>query len=604
MKGFLRGTLFLASLAGAGTVFGQAQIFPVPLNVVSGINATDTVWVGSVTSASIIAPAIWNPLMGTIILGGGQAGYLNGVSANGEVYCGQLGPNSDGYYWQNGSPYLIPSPQGDGPTNQNNTISADGSTLLAAYKLGSGSDGYTYNVNTAAVTDLGSLGSIPPYTVPTCVSSDGSVVAGVSENSGGNNRAFLWTSATGITDLGTPLGFPAASPVSATCMSTDGSIVYGLFLDPGSGNYYGFRWSRSGGMVPILAGPIDGCSADGFIALGFDSNAAPFLINLNTGEIPFVPYLGQYVDLTNWHIQSVDAISPDGQWFGAYGTRSDGTTGAIGVQIPPFPAIANNDTYQAAYATTLNVAAPGLLANDVHTLGASTHIQTEPANASSFTLNTDGSFSYTPAVGFSGNDSFTYVDLTGSDSYSQPATVNIAVASHLAVLHPSNSVPAGSPGFSMTLTGAGFKSGETVLWNGSPLSTTFVSSTTLTASVSNALLANASANVVSVQDPWGTVSNTRPFNCTSAVPAITGVSPSTAQLFGPSYTITVYGSGFVANSTVKWSNKGLPTTFISSTELQATVGSQYLVHRDTGEVTVANPVPGGGYSNPWAVNVR
>ena len=62
-------------------------------------------------------------------------------------------------------------------------------------------------------------------------------------------------------------------------------------------------------------------------------------------------------------------------------------------------------------AQTLNVAAPGVLANDSDpdgdTLTAASW-SAGPAHARSFTLNADGSFTYTPRPGYSGTDSFTY----------------------------------------------------------------------------------------------------------------------------------------------------------------------------------------------------
>ncbi len=64
---------------------------------------------------------------------------------------------------------------------------------------------------------------------------------------------------------------------------------------------------------------------------------------------------------------------------------------------------------------------------------------TGPAFADSFQLNADGSFSYTPSVNFSGEDSFTYRAFDGTE-YSAVARVGITVSQP------------GSPGF---VTGGG-----------------------------------------------------------------------------------------------------------------------------------------------------
>src|SRR5439155_864700 len=50
-----------------------------------------------------------------------------------------------------------------------------------------------------------------------------------------------------------------------------------------------------------------------------------------------------------------------------------------------------------------------------------------PSHASSFTLNTDGTFTYTPASGFHGSDSFTYQAVDSLGGVSNTATVSITV---------------------------------------------------------------------------------------------------------------------------------------------------------------------------------
>ena len=59
----------------------------------------------------------------------------------------------------------------------------------------------------------------------------------------------------------------------------------------------------------------------------------------------------------------------------------------------------------------------------------------------------------------------------------------------------------GGAGFTLSAQGAGFASGATVNWNGSPLATTFASATSLTASVPAAEIASAGTAVVTVSNP-------------------------------------------------------------------------------------------------------
>lgn len=92
--------------------------------------------------------------------------------------------------------------------------------------------------------------------------------------------------------------------------------------------------------------------------------------------------------------------------------------------------VATNDFYSTDINIALTMGGPGVLGNDndldnpVSSLTAM--LVTGPTNAASFTLNADGSFSYTPNTGFTGSDSFTYKTNDGT-SDSNDAIVTIAV---------------------------------------------------------------------------------------------------------------------------------------------------------------------------------
>ena len=101
---------------------------------------------------------------------------------------------------------------------------------------------------------------------------------------------------------------------------------------------------------------------------------------------------------------------------------------SITVTPPPNqPPTASADQYEVASGTALTVGAPGVLGNDNDpdgdTLTASAVDQ--PANGT-LALSSDGSFTYTPNTGFSGQDTFTYTAGDGTDT-SAPATVTITV---------------------------------------------------------------------------------------------------------------------------------------------------------------------------------
>jgi hypothetical protein len=87
------------------------------------------------------------------------------------------------------------------------------------------------------------------------------------------------------------------------------------------------------------------------------------------------------------------------------------------------------------------------------------------------------------------------------------------------------------------------------------------------------------------------------------VPAITTINPTTAVRGGPSFTLTVNGSNLISTSTVQWNGQSRPTTFLSSSMLQAQIPLDDISVAGTDAVTVFNPAPGGGTSNSASFNI-
>jgi Ca2+-binding RTX toxin-like protein len=92
------------------------------------------------------------------------------------------------------------------------------------------------------------------------------------------------------------------------------------------------------------------------------------------------------------------------------------------------PPVAVNDSYATDEDTPLTVPAPGVLGNDSDDEGdpLTAVLVTGPAHESSFALNPNGSFSYTPEPNFFGTDTFTYRASDGAE-LSNVATVTITV---------------------------------------------------------------------------------------------------------------------------------------------------------------------------------
>ena len=65
--------------------------------------------------------------------------------------------------------------------------------------------------------------------------------------------------------------------------------------------------------------------------------------------------------------------------------------------------------------------------------------------------------------------------------------------------------------------------------------------------------------------------------------------PSAVAPGGPDFTLSVNGTGFVSGATVNWNGTPLATTFVSSSQLTATVPAANTAVNTTALVTVVNP---------------
>src|SRR5204863_400722 len=81
-----------------------------------------------------------------------------------------------------------------------------------------------------------------------------------------------------------------------------------------------------------------------------------------------------------------------------------------------------------------------------------------------------------------------------------------------------------------------------------------------------------------------------------ATPTVSSLSPTCATAGGPQFTLTVNGSNFVSGSTVNWNGSPLATTFVSATQLTATVPTSLIATAGTASITILTPC--GGTSNP------
>ncbi len=151
---------------------------------------------------------------------------------------------------------------------------------------------------------------------------------------------------------------------------------------------------------------------------------------------------------------SFPVVVSAGNAISATATDASGDTSEFAQDVfvvaaaPPIAAL--NDNYNTDINTTLNVAAPGVQANDIAADGGSfTSILVKSPTHGTLTFNSNGSFTYVPKKGYTGPDSFTYKD-DENGQYSNVATVTISV--NPKTLYVTNTNPTGSGSLFQALT--------------------------------------------------------------------------------------------------------------------------------------------------------
>jgi N,N-dimethylformamidase beta subunit-like protein/uncharacterized protein DUF4082/Big-like domain-containing protein len=167
------------------------------------------------------------------------------------------------------------------------------------------------------------------------------------------------------------------------------------------------------------------------------------------------------------------------------------------------------------------------------------------------------------------------------------------------------SAAAGSSGFTLTVTGNSFVASSAVQVKGSPRTTTFVSSTQLTASIPASDVADGAYLPITVVNPapGGGTSGALTFTVNNPVPAISKLSPNPVVATSSSFTLTVTGSGFVPGSVVQYDGSPIATAFVSCTQLNALVPARGIAATGNHTVTVFNRAPAGGTSNAATLTV-
>ncbi|MFN0124907.1 MAG: hypothetical protein ACKV2V_30755 [Blastocatellia bacterium] len=161
--------------------------------------------------------------------------------------------------------------------------------------------------------------------------------------------------------------------------------------------------------------------------------------------------------------------------------------------------------------------------------------------------------------------------------------------------------------FTLTVNGSDFVPVSVIRWNGSDRPTTYVSATQVRAVIPELDLGAPGIFPITVFNPTpgGGLSNAINFSVTTGnpIPTLTLMTPSLLPSGSGAFTLIIKGLSFVNGASVRWNGATRRTTYISPTEIRATIQANDLAQAGTAAVTVLNPPPEGGISNALTFNI-
>jgi len=91
--------------------------------------------------------------------------------------------------------------------------------------------------------------------------------------------------------------------------------------------------------------------------------------------------------------------------------------------------------------------------------------------------------------------------------------------------------------------------------------------------------------------------NTWATTALGSQPVITALQPFTATVLGPSFPLTVTGSGFISGTVALWNGTALPTEFVDEEHLLVQVGAEQINSAGVVQITTQSPAPANFVSN-------
>jgi len=196
-----------------------------------------------------------------------------------------------------------------------------------------------------------------------------------------------------------------------------------------------------------------------------------------------------------------------------------------------------------------------------------------------------------PGGGVSNNAAFTVYD-----TYPPPSVTSVS----------PDALLAGQAPVTLIVTGNDFVDASVVRWDGANRPTVVLDSTRAqgTISLNDSYVAGPHQLTVFTPVPGGGTSDPPlTVQIDNPLPAPFFLQPDAVAAGGPNFTLEVFGVDFVPSSVVRWNGADRPTTFVNGFELQAAIPASDIAAPGSAQVTVFNPVPGGGLSSPLSFDV-
>lgn len=199
-----------------------------------------------------------------------------------------------------------------------------------------------------------------------------------------------------------------------------------------------------------------------------------------------------------------------------------------------------------------------------------------------------------------GDLSVKVINSNGGPSIAKTLSVTTTPPPSVTGVDPSG-IQRGSGDTAITVLGSAFKNGAVVRSDGVALQTSFADSAHVTATMTAAILAIAGPKAVSVTNPDNQSSGSVTLNV-FLLPSVSALSPPIANKGGGDLLLTIAGSNFQDGVKAKFDAVELATSFLSTTEIRATVPAALVAA--AGSHTVAARNPGSPDSNGLTLLVQ